>query len=286
MEVRMMLLEYGFIPPEDGPLRDQFLESNGLNHLRSSHDSLSEVMRILGPLVTSMPKIPVSRRNLNGQQIRDRQVWARKAWRSFRKTISPAALTELEPHLRAAESSAVTAFNYLEDHPERGDAHRSIHKAGFVRGGLLGCPIMREKDQFWTDCAVNISHCRLGASVGMTSDFACSVCGLTVEDCDHIMGAAYSLVMTHVDGRCNVCFNGECVHEPGRTYEVIANPIGVNAILAEVSLVRRPRYPGARINRMTMDIEKNDAIYQMALAGQVQCDICVGACGGMRDSLR
>ena len=286
MEVRMMLLEYGFVPPEDGPLRDEFLQANGLDHLRSFDDSFSEVMRILGPLATSMPKMPVAIRNLSDQQIRDRQVWARKAWRSFRNTISPAALTELEPHLRAAESSAVTAFNYLEDHQKREDAHRAIHRAGFIRGGILGCPVVRDKEQFWTDCAVNISHFRRGASVGMTSDFSCSVCGLAVEDCDHVMGAPYSLVMNQADGRCNVCFDQECLHEPGRTYEVVANPIAVNAILEEVSLVRRPRYPAARIDRMTMSIEENDAIYQMALAGHVHCDVCVGACEGMRDSLR
>jgi hypothetical protein len=286
MEVRMLILEYGLIPPEHGPLRDQFLETNGLNRLLSSNGALSEVMRVLGPLAKSMPKVPTERRNLSDQQIRDRQVWARKAWRAFRETISSAALTELKPHVRAAESSAVTAFNYLEDHPKREDAHRAIHRAGFIRGGLLGCPIVRDEEKFWTDCAVNISHIRLGASVGMTSDFSCSVCGLTVEDCDHVMGSTYSLMMTRADGRCSVCFNQECIHEAGRTYEIVANPIAVNAILAEVSMVRRPRYPGARIDRMTMNIEQDDAIYQMALDGHVHCDICVGACNGMRDGLQ
>ncbi|WP_336855458.1 hypothetical protein [Sinomonas albida] len=150
----------------------------------------------------------------------------------------------------------VAALNYLEDHALADAAHRAIHRAAFMRRGLYGCPIvLGDDDEFWTKCSISISHLRIGMSAGLISDFECSICGLLVEDCDHIMGEIYDKIASRDDdGTCSICEATECEHEIGKAYLTAAYANARNAMAEEVSMVARPRYPQARIVERSIDL--------------------------------
>ncbi|MGN7860062.1 hypothetical protein ACTJI8_05745 [Microbacterium sp. 22303] len=150
------------------------------------------------------------------------QVKKRHEWAEFTLSVDDALLEIVEPHARKAVASAIAALNFLEDHELREDAHAAIHKASFVLRGLFGCPIVVRDNAYWTACPVNVSHLRMGASIGMVAEFACSICARMVEDCDHVMGEQYRQFATRLDGRCSVCEAPECEHVVGSSYVVVA----------------------------------------------------------------
>ncbi|KQO08727.1 hypothetical protein ASF06_11305 [Agreia sp. Leaf244] len=214
------------------------------------------------------------------------QVKKRDEWAEFLPSVDAALLEKVEPHVRKAVASATAALNFLEDHELREDAHVAIHQASFVQRGLLGCPIVVRDDEYWTACPVNVSHIRMGTSVGMVAEFACSICGRMVEDCDHVMGEPYRQVAKHLDGHCSICEAPECEHVVGSSYLVVAQARTVNAVMHETSFVARPRYPQARITELTQDYgdEGDDPRFRaLADRGALHCDVDLGPCDGLNE---
>lgn len=185
---RARILTWGPVPPSGGPFRLRYLEANGREALRVSDAEYAAAMSILGDHRQFMPVLHTPHIELDEDVRRQIQRRKRSEWIEFASTIPESVLTEVEPHIRLAESSAVDALNHLEDHELAETSHTAIHRAAFVRRGLFGCPIvLRDDNSFWTACSVNMSHLRLGLSAGIVSDWECSICGRLVEDCDHIM---------------------------------------------------------------------------------------------------
>ncbi|MFF2318238.1 hypothetical protein ACFVTE_18465 [Arthrobacter sp. NPDC058097] len=211
----------------------------------------------------------------------------RSEWIDFTATIDQKTLDEVEPLIRHSESAAVAALNYLEDHELAEVAHAAIHRAAFMRRGLFGCPIvLREDDEFWTNCSISMSHLRLGTSAGLISDFECSICGKLVEDCDHIMNEVYYKSAAHIDGKCSICGATTCEHEAGKAYPAVAYANARNMGLEEVSLVARPRYPQARIVEESVDLGPAGDDPRVRRAAQqhiLNCDGCLGPCKGFND---
>lgn len=284
---KAMILQWGPVPPSGGPLRLRYLDANGREALRIANEEYAAAMSILGDWRRSMPVMHTPHIELDESIRRQIQRQKRSEWIEYASTIPHTMLDELEPHVRLSESSAVAALNYLEDHYLAEVSHTAIHRAAFVRRGLYGCPITLRDGTFWTACAVNMSHLRMGLSAGMVADWECSICGRLVEDCDHAMGATYEKVATRDEsGQCTICDAVECEHDLGSACLALASAHARNAVLEECSLVSRPRYPLARITERTTDLGAlgdDPRVRQAAQQGELNCDGCLGPCKGFNE---
>jgi hypothetical protein len=280
-------MQAGPIPPSGGPHRYRYLDSNGRESLQTADDSYIAALKALGNRAEDIPAMHAPLESNDDVLRRQVQRQKRSEWIEFTATIDQKTLDEVEPLIRHSESAAVAALNYLEDHELAEVAHAAIHRAAFMRRGLFGCPIvLREDDEFWTNCSMRMSHLRLGTSAGLISDFECSICGKLVEDCNHIMNEVYYKSATHSGGKCSICGATTCEHEAGRAYPTVAYANARNMGLEEVSLVARPRYPQARIVEESVDLGPAGDDPRVRRAAQqhiLNCDGCLGPCKGFND---
>lgn len=279
-------MQAGPIPPSGGPHRYRYLDVNGRDSLQTADESYIAALNALGNRAEYIPAMHLPLESKNDVLRRQVQRQKRSEWIDFTATIEQKTLDEVEPLIRHSESAAVAALNYLEDHELAEVAHAAIHRAAFMRRGLFGCPIVLREDEFWTNCSMNLSHLRLGMSVGLVSDFECSICGKLVEDCDHIMNEVYYQNATHSDGKCSICGASTCEHEAGKAYPTVAYANARNMGFEEVSLVARPRYPQARMVEESVDLGSDGDDPRVRRAAQqhiLNCDGCLGPCKGFND---
>lgn len=287
MQMRGMILPAGPIPPGGGQLRDAFLEENGLAELARADAAFRAVLNDLDSAGVTVPTLPELVENTEAESRREIQRVNRSRWLDLGPLIDDALKARVEPLIREAESSAVRAFNYLEDHALGERAHRAIHQAAFVRRGLFGCPIILRDGLLWTACSIHVSHIRVGFSVEIVCDFECSVCGRLVEDCDHDMGSTYELTIERGDaGLCGLHNRIDCEHPIGSPFRAtaIATARSIKATTG-VAVVERPRYPQARAKEITIDSEAlaaNELVRRAAEAGDLHDDECLGPCRGLR----
>lgn len=280
-------MQWGPIPPSGGPRRDRYLEYYGQTSLSRAFESYSEVLSLLDRLTPQMPDLPSPLVEIDDDLRWRIQQEKRAEWNEFRASLGQALVDTVEPHIKASVSAAVAALNYLEDHPLREAAHQAIHRAAFVRRGLLGCPIVLRDDEYWTDCPVNLSHMRIGLSAGMVSNFDCSVCGRPDEDCEHQRGQFYPRrAGRDGTGKCDICGATSCPHTEDQEFLVEAHASAGNAEVGEVSLVSRPRYPQARLVKITKNIgsDTGDQPWRRAAElGLLNCDADLGPCSGLNE---
>ncbi|PUB20191.1 hypothetical protein C8K30_11716 [Promicromonospora sp. AC04] len=280
---RGAIMEVGPIPPSGGPFRKRYLDRNGRESLRVAEEEYATVRELLGSRAASMPMVHAPLVGSSFEVRRAIQNKKRSAWNTFRNAIDSATRDEIEPHIRRSESAAVAALNYLEDHELADVAHNAIHRSAFIRRGLFGCPITLRDDALWTECAFEMSHIRLGLSAGLLSEFECSVCGQPVEDCDHTMGETYDKVVVQDEaGKCSHCGSTDCEHAVGAVYPIRAYADARIVRTHEVSIVNRPRYPQSRFTAVTIEQSQlGDARFRVAAQlGRLNCDQCLGPCGG------
>lgn len=285
---KMLIMQAGPIPPSGGPLRDRYLEHNGRAALDASSEEYAEAVMLLGKLAGLIPTLPETLVEHDEEVRRTIQREKRGEWNVFSAKVDQATLDAIEPRLSRAVASAMEALNYLEDHELMEDAHSAIHRAAFLKRGLFGCPIvLRDDDEYWSECPINISHLRLGISAGLVSEFECSICRELVEDCDHQMGEFYPMVTARGnDGKCYLCNTEQCEHPDGETFLIQAYASARNVKAAEVSFVARPRYPLARIYGESKDLGvlgDDSRIRYAAAHGDLQCDADLGPCKGFND---
>jgi hypothetical protein len=281
-------MQWGPIPPSGGPHRERYLDVNGRESLRIADESYAAAMAALGKRANEIPTMHTPLTTDDDALRREVQRQKRSEWLDFSATIDQETLDAVEPLIRGSESAAVAALNYLEDHELAGVAHTAIHRAAFMRRGLYGCPIvLRDDDEFWTNCSINMSHLRVGISAGLISDFECSICGRMVEDCDHTMTEAYDkTVFRDDDGKCSICQATECEHEIGKAYPTAAYANARNMRAEEISMVARPRYPQARIMSESIDlgpVGDDPRVRHAAKHNALNCDGCLGPCKGFND---
>lgn len=281
-----LVLEWGPVPPSGGPDRERYLAHGGRKSLREFADEYEKAVATLGDRASRMPMLDFELTEEDDEARSAIQRQKRYDWADFSKTLDEKTINAIEPHARKAVAAAVAALNFLEDHELREEAHTAVHTAAFLQRGLFGCPIVLRDNAYWTDCPINVSHLRMGASVGMVSDWACSVCGRLLEDCDHVVGEPYAKVAQIIDSQCSICGAGVCGHVVGRPYVVVASANAVNAVLLETSFVARPRYPQARIVELTQDFGDAGDSPQFRAAvehGALDCDCDLGPCAGLND---
>ncbi|QQQ74794.1 hypothetical protein IOD16_27155 [Saccharothrix sp. 6-C] len=190
-----------------------------------------------------------------------------------------------ESAARNALDAAVSAYNFLEDHPLADIAHQHAHAVGEFVGGIFGCWIRMYDGVYWDECPATLMHHRWGFSPGYTSRRLCSICFEDIDDCPHLIGQKYEMIAARDDqGRCNCCGWTDCSHVPGQSVEV--NPVAIHGDidLEEVSMVSRPRDPLARPTRISLDVEALGAVLDLdSSEGILRCYRCVNSCEGFID---
>lgn len=286
--VGLRLMTWGPIPPSGGPYRDKYLADNGRSALRDADEHYAIAMDILGDHASSMPVVrsplsePDRRTRVAIQQQKARE------WAAFNQTVPSEVIEKLAPHITRSETSAVAAFDFLEDHELAETAHAAIHRAAFVRSGFRGCPVYIKNEGVWTNCSMQIHQNRVGVSMGIEGDFECSICGLLVEDCDaHTPGHTYSKIAARAhDGKCNICDGDTCTHVVGESYPARAVGRAKDLKVTEASFVARPRYPMARIVESEVsfgDIGEQPDLVIAVERGELHCQECFGPCEGLVD---
>ncbi|MGO1841021.1 MAG: hypothetical protein ACTHZM_02995 [Canibacter sp.] len=286
MRVRGLILQVGAIPPSGGPLRDAFLEENGLAELIKADTAFETVSTDLEAAGLAIPALPELAESTEADSSREIQRVNRSRWLELGSRVGDALKARIEPLIRESESSAVRAFNYLEDHELGERAHRAIHHAAFVRRGLFGCPIILRDGLLWTACSTHVAHIRVGFSAEIISDFECSLCGHLVEDCDHDMGSTYEVTTERDEaGLCGLHGRTDCDHQMGEPFRVTAIATARNIkATTRVAIVDRPRYPQARFGEITIGSEAlaaDERLRRAAEAGDLHDDECLGPCKGL-----
>ncbi|MFB7891219.1 hypothetical protein ACFC1I_03345 [Microbacterium sp. NPDC056044] len=281
-------MTWGPVPPSGGPYRDGYLDANGRRALADADEHYAIALDLLRDLASLMPIVHSPLTEPDRQLRIAIQKEKAKEWASFNATVPDEIIATVTPHLLRSETSAVAALNFLEDHELAHAAHAAIHRAAFARSGFGGCAVYAKAGEVWTRCSMRIHHIRVGASVGIESDFECSICGLPVEDCDeHISGQQYAKVAaTTESGECNICDASRCDHVVGESYETMAFGNARNIKMGEASIVDRPQYPMARIHELELDL--GDLSVQPELLakierGEIHCQECLAPCEGFMD---
>jgi hypothetical protein len=277
MFIKGMILEFGEVPPGGGAARTEYLRAHGIEALDEGHAYMRSAHDRSNSLSPQIIRIPPWNPAVFGV---DSEFDAIR----FRNAHTKEEAVTLGAQAAAAERAAVRALNFLEDEPDLvDDSHQLLHEAAAMRSALIGCPLILDEDgTTWVDCPSRISHTRVGQSVGMTTRCVCSVCDTPIEDCAHFPGKIYPLEASlSSSGECNICAGYSCDHEIGRLYEITAQPILKDALLHEVSLVSRPRYPQARITAFGLNFDADSDEYRGAATGTFHCTFCSEPCRGL-----
>ena len=189
---------------------------------------------------------------------------------------------------RDALTSAVRAFNLLEDLPEADDAHRLIHEIGMFVSCHFACKI-NLRDGLWRwDCPVTIAHLRLGQSVSFTAPRICSICRQNIMSgqCPHLPNQVYEVQV--VDASRCPCGTDDChSHMAGDILNVYPTSLAQEAdSLDEISWVPRPRDPLARIEAVSYTPEHMAMMMRTKMPSSVraiECLYCRQACTGLWD---
>lgn len=189
---------------------------------------------------------------------------------------------EAERLARQALVRAVDAFNLLEHTSGHDIAHHHAHEVAAFVGGIFGCEVPFEDGDYWDTCPVSLMHHRWGMSIGFTAVRLCSLCGEDLDECPHMIDTLYEvLVARTADGDCSACGEQLCNHVVGEKVQVYTHAIVREASLHEVSLVRKPRDPLARITRMDIASELLRQSLGADPAGRpLACYRCLHPCSG------
>jgi hypothetical protein len=190
---------------------------------------------------------------------------------------------------REALSSAVRAFNLLEDLPEADDAHRLIHESGMFVSRHFGCRI-ELRDGLWRwHCPVVIAHLRVGQSPGFTAVRICSICRENImlpDRCMHMANETYEVTVS--DTLHCPCGSRECrAHRAGEVIQVA--PVAITEevdSLQEISWVARPRDPLARIDEISYTSDQMASFMRTDIPSDmrvIECFHCRQACTGLWD---
>lgn len=191
-----------------------------------------------------------------------------------------------EKRAREALAKYRSALDWAEDTPWQDDAHRRMDEAGGWVRRTFGCHLSREGDEYWQECPVALGHNRIGLSVGGYGVRTCSLCGGDLSECEHRPGTVYRVPGGSQElGWCRVCRKeGDCEHDPTKTYEASVVSIITEFHLDEVSLVSRPAFADARILRVPVDISELQDRFPGFIGGmEIACNRCLEPCSGLAE---
>ncbi|MGK8508206.1 hypothetical protein ACRS5S_09125 [Nocardia asiatica] len=221
------------------------------------------------------------------------QVFARadsitkQSWNPLkRKMQNHPKRSEIEERARQALNAAISAFNFFDELSDRSYlaemAHIQAHRCAEVVGHVFGCVAEYRDGEYWDVCALQLMHLRVGFSAGMNTVRCCSICSEEIDLCEHQLDEKYEVVADRsADGTCTICGRNSCDHAVGDSVSSYPGVVHRDIELNEVSMVRFPRDPLARLTGVQMDEEMISEI----LAGRppgvsIACHRCIGPCGG------
>ena len=299
MRIGGYVARWGQIPPPAGPARRYFLEAEGFARLRLSSQLYSKAFQIIsiellgGRSLAEMPvgaycdrlggllesRVRLARWRAASAELDRRHHQAIRLGRgsTFRKLLADA-----EAAARSSVQAAVDAYNYLEDDEAADFVHQQVHNIGEFASGYFGCKMLHEDGAYLDTCVVSLMHSRWGFSMGFTSTRGCSICDGDLEDCEHLLGHRYPvLVLKDEGGRCNVCDFDDCDHVVGNTQSVQPRAIHSNIDLHEVSMVARPRDPLLRPSSMEIGhVELTKVLGRRPVGEELECYRCLGPSEG------
>jgi len=192
-----------------------------------------------------------------------------------------------EAEARIALDRIVRAFWWAEETPMEEDQHQLMHQMGRWTRRNFGCWLHFDGSSYKHRCPVRIAHKRIGNSIGFTAQRICSLCGEDLSECPHRRGRTYWVRGGRwAGGACRVCLREDCRHRPDRLYRAgVVSIIKNIEVLREVSFVRRPAQPEARLVELPISTEAlRTALGPGFKVGMpVSCDKCLGECEGIED---
>lgn len=195
------------------------------------------------------------------------------------------AQSEAESEARQAIAECAKAFWRAEDTDLEDAQHDLMHRIGRWTRRHFGCSLHFDGTNYEQRCPIAIAHKRMGFSPGFTSKHICSICGGDLSECPHIRGRAYWVRGgAHDERPCSLCMQTACRHRVDRLYRASVVSIITDIQAQEVSIVRRPAQPEARL--LGIPVSSDDLAN--ALGGfqpgiEVSCDKCLEDCPGFEE---
>jgi hypothetical protein len=186
-------------------------------------------------------------------------------------------------------ATAASAFWNSEDTELEPVTHDEMDQYGRWVRECYGCWLAYEAGSYYQRCPIAIAHKRVGMSIGFTArSRICSICGEDFVECPHSSSQLYEVKGgVGPSGYCPVCGKPECeAHSPEQTYRVPPMRIVTEiATLHEISLVRKPAQPDARLTSIPVDISSlRQALGASFSPGdRVSCDRCLNECRGIEE---
>jgi hypothetical protein len=189
-----------------------------------------------------------------------------------------------ELEARRAIDQIVRAFWWAEGTDQEEDQHRTMHKFGRWTREIFGCALDFDGEKYEQRCPILIAHKRIGLSPGFTARRICSICAEDLSECPHRRTRLYWVRGGAKPPRpCPVCMKEQCsTHDPGRLYK--AQPVSIVTDIQglEVSIVRSPAQPEARL--LALPVDKAALIRglgpEFKYGMPVSCDRCLEPCRG------
>ena len=191
---------------------------------------------------------------------------------------------EAEAEARRAIGSIVRAFWWAEGTDLENAQHELMHRIGRWTRSTFGCELYFDGEKYEQRCPIGIAHKRIGFSPGYTARHICSICDGDLSECPHLRSRLYWVRGgSNSSGVCRVCMREQCDrHKPDRLYRARAISIVTDLQGLEVSLVRRPANPEARLLALPVETQRLAEALGPAfkLGVPVSCDRCLGQCWG------
>jgi hypothetical protein len=187
---------------------------------------------------------------------------------------------------RKAIDAAVRAFWWAEDTELEAAQHELMHRIGRWTRREFGCSVHFNGTQYERRCPIDIAHTKMGLSPGYTCILICSICGGDLSECPHLRDRAYWVRGGPFESHpCPVCMQPDCGHRPDRLYRVSVTANVTQIRAHEVSFVRRPVQPEARI--ISLSISNDDLAKALGPEFRpgipLSCDKCLGGCWGFNE---
>ncbi|WP_327172579.1 hypothetical protein OG471_30660 [Streptomyces sp. NBC_01336] len=272
-----------------------FIERHGISSMEAQRDFLvdawartkKELRREINRRAHSSP-LHIALPALSAEKVGHRQYAViAKALR-----VKPSAQIEDYPWqdlanlARMALARAIDAFNFLEDTDLSMVAHEQAHKIAAFVSGIFGCRIEYSEGVYWDTCPLSLMHRRVGLSAGFTATRCCSLCGEDIDSCEHFLDTLYEVqVHRGPEGACNACGRRRCSHNDGEIVMVYPNAVIADGQIHEISVVKRPRDPLARFEKLEIDPQ----LLVRSLGGSpngrnLRCSRCLHPCDGFKAS--
>jgi hypothetical protein len=173
--------------------------------------------------------------------------------------------------------------------PAVGSHREYLHRIGRLVHDTFGCQLPFRDGQYWVTCPVQLSHNRIGLSIGGSATVICSICGEDSLLCPHVKGRRYNgIVAARHRDYCNICARTKCCHKVGKSYNhVEAIGIVTDINLDHVALVKNPAHPLCVVNAHALaesDVsaalppeERGSLDYGNTIIHCHHCVICTGS---------